>query len=46
MDLETYETFEVELPSEADVASKIRNGSEVEYWEVMGVRKIMRVLRV
>lgn len=45
MDLETYETFEVELPKEEDVASRIGSGSEVEYWEVMGVRKIMRVLK-
>ncbi|MCS7098721.1 MAG: translation initiation factor IF-5A [Sulfolobales archaeon] len=45
MDLETYETFEVELPSEGSIASRIRNGSEVEYWEVMGTRKIMRVLK-
>ncbi len=44
MDLETFETFEVDLP-EKEVASRIRAGSEVEYWEVMGVRKIMRVLR-
>lgn len=45
MDLETYETFEAELPEEADIVSKLRTGSEVEYWEVMGVRKIMRVLK-
>lgn len=45
MDLETYETFEVELPREGDIASRIRSGSEVEYWEVMGIRKIMRVLK-
>ncbi len=45
MDTETFETFEVDLPKEEDVASRIRAGGEVEYWEVMGVRKIMRVLR-
>lgn len=45
MDLETYETFEAELPREENVASRIKTGSEVEYWEVLGVRKIMRVLK-
>jgi len=42
MDLETFETFETELP-EGDLASKISPGAEVEYWHVMGRRKIMRV---
>lgn len=45
MDMETYETFELDMPSDPEVASRISAGSEVEYWEVMGVRKIMRVLR-
>jgi translation initiation factor 5A len=45
MDMETYETFELDMPSDPEVASRISTGSEVEYWEVMGVRKIMRVLR-
>lgn len=45
MDMETYETFELDMPSDPEVASKISTGSEVEYWEVMGVKKIMRVLR-
>ncbi|MEM0066730.1 MAG: translation initiation factor IF-5A [Sulfolobales archaeon] len=45
MDLETYETFEVELPKEGDIASRIQTGSEVEYWEVMGIRSIMRLLK-
>ncbi len=45
MDLETFETFEVEMPKEEDVRSKIETGAEVEYWEVMGRRKIMRVLK-
>ncbi|MCD6324045.1 MAG: translation initiation factor IF-5A [Desulfurococcales archaeon] len=45
MDLETYETLEVEMPSEEDLRSKLQPGAEVEYWEVMGQRKIMRVLK-
>jgi len=43
MDLETYETFEVTPPDEEDVRSKLKEGVEVEYWEVAGKRKIMRV---
>ena len=45
MDLETYETFEVDMPEEEDLRSKLQPGAEVEYWEVMGRRKIMRVLK-
>ncbi len=45
MDLETYETLEVEIPSEEELRSKLQPGAEVEYWEVMGQRKIMRVLK-
>jgi translation initiation factor 5A (eIF-5A) len=45
MDTESYETFEVELPKEQEITGRIKTGSEVEYWEVLGVRKIMRVLR-
>jgi len=45
MDMESYETFELDIPSDPEIANRIASGSEVEYWEVMGVRKIMRVLR-
>jgi translation initiation factor 5A len=45
MDMESYETFELDIPSDLEIANRIASGSEVEYWEVMGVRKIMRVLR-
>ncbi len=45
MDLETYETLEVEMPAEEEIKSKLQPGAEVEYWEVMGKRKIMRVLK-
>ncbi len=43
MDLETYETFEVEKPSDPDMASKLAPGKEVEYWVVMGKRMLVRV---
>ena len=43
MDLETYETFEIPKPKEEDLASKIAPGVEVEYWVILGHRKIVRV---
>ncbi len=43
MDLETFETFDVALPPEEEVKSKISSGIEVEYWRVLGRTKIMRV---
>ncbi len=43
MDLETFETFDVSMPTEQDVKSKVVSGAEVEYWRVMGKIKIMRV---
>jgi len=45
MDLETYETFEVDMPDEESIRTKLEPGAEVEYWVVMGRRKIMRVLK-
>ncbi len=43
MDLETYETFEVDKPSDPSIAEKLAPGKEVEYWVVMGRRMIVRV---
>jgi len=43
MDLETFETFDVPLPTDEDIKSKMASGAEVEYWRVMGRTKIMRV---
>ncbi|MGI0091588.1 MAG: translation initiation factor IF-5A [Nitrososphaerales archaeon] len=43
MDLETFETFDVPVPSEDDVKSKLGSGVEVEYWSVLGRTKIQRV---
>ena len=42
MDLENYETFELPIPEE--LRDQLEPGKEVEYWEAMGKRKIMRVL--
>ena len=45
MDLETFETLESEIPEDPDIKDKLQPGAEVEYWQVMGKRKIMRVLK-
>jgi acyl-coenzyme A synthetase/AMP-(fatty) acid ligase len=42
MDMETYETFETPLPTEEDVKSKLAEGVEIEYWDMMGKKKIVR----
>ncbi len=43
MDMETYDTFEVEKPNDPELAEKLKPGVEVEYWVVMGRRMIVRV---
>lgn len=42
MDLETYETIEIETIEE-EIRDKIQPGVEVEYWKVLGKAKITRV---
>jgi len=43
MDTETYEVFEVPLPEEEDIRKKLEPGVQVEYWQVLNRRKIVRV---
>jgi len=43
MDTETYEVFEVPLPVEEDIRKKLEPGVQVEYWQVLNRRKIVRV---
>ncbi|UCH58205.1 MAG: translation initiation factor IF-5A [Candidatus Bathyarchaeota archaeon] len=43
MDLESYEVFEVAIPGDEEIASKLEDGKEVEYWNIMGRYKIQRV---
>ncbi|MCI4457254.1 MAG: translation initiation factor IF-5A [Desulfurococcaceae archaeon] len=43
MDSETYETFEVSLPTDQELVKRLGPGKEVEYWVVMGRRIIMNV---
>jgi len=42
MDLETYEVFETMPPEDEDLKKKLQPGVNVEYWEIMGRRKIVR----
>ncbi|MDN5358196.1 MAG: translation initiation factor [Candidatus Diapherotrites archaeon] len=43
MDLESYETYELPIPEEEDIASKLEPGVEVEIMEAGEYRKIARV---
>lgn len=42
MDLETYEIFEMPMPEEDELRSKLASGVEVEYWRILGRTKIVR----
>ncbi|MCP8322645.1 MAG: translation initiation factor IF-5A [Candidatus Methylarchaceae archaeon HK02M2] len=42
MDLETFEVFESPKTDELNLKDTISSGIEVEYWKVLGKRKIMR----
>jgi len=43
MDLETYQTFETEMPTDEEIKGKLASGTEVEYWNMLGKIKIVRV---
>lgn len=43
MDLSSYEIFDVPPPDEPELKDKLTSGVEVEYWEIMGRKKIIRV---
>ena len=42
MDMESYETFELPMPEEAEVKAFIKEGAEVMYIDVSGKKKIMQ----
>ena len=42
MDMQSYETFETPPPTEDDLRSKLASGVEIEYWEMLGKKKIVR----
>ncbi|MBN1682642.1 translation initiation factor IF-5A [Candidatus Bathyarchaeota archaeon] len=43
MDLETFDTMEISMPTDAEIAGKIEPGKEVEYWKILERYKINRV---
>lgn len=43
MDLESYEVFYTLIPPEEDLRTRVDLNAEVEYWTVLGRRKIIRV---
>jgi translation initiation factor 5A len=43
MDLESYETIDIAMPTDEEIAGKLAAGKEVEYWIIMGRYKINRV---
>lgn len=43
MDLETYDMFEAMLPDDEELKSRLEPGVTVEYWEILGRRKIVRI---
>jgi translation initiation factor 5A len=44
MDLENPEIFfETEMPEDEELASKLKEGVQVEYWNILGRKKIVRV---
>ena len=43
MDLESYQTFETEMPTDEELKGKLTSGAEVEYWNMLGRKKIIRV---
>ena len=42
MDMQSYETFETPMPEEEEIKTKLAAGVEVEYWQMLGLNKIMR----
>ena len=42
MDSETFETIDIDMIEE-ELEGKLEQGNDIEYWNVMGRTKIMRV---
>jgi translation initiation factor 5A len=42
MDSETFETIDIDMIEE-ELDGKLEQGNDIEYWNVMGRTKIMRV---
>jgi translation initiation factor 5A len=42
MDMESYESFEEVMPDPEDFEGKVEQGFQIEYWIVLGRRKLVR----
>jgi translation initiation factor 5A len=42
MDMESYESFEEPMPSEESFEGKVEQGIQIEYWIVLGRKKLIR----
>jgi len=40
MDMVTFETIELDMPTDPEVAKKVKEGAEITFWEVMGMKQI------
>ena len=43
MDNNTYETFELDLPTDEQLKSKLVEGATAEYWTILNKKRIMNV---
>lgn len=43
MDMESYQTFETDMPEDEELRGRLASGLEVEYWNMLGKNKIVRV---
>ena len=43
MDLESYEIFETDIPKDEKLREKLEPGINVEYWEIMGRKMVVKV---
>ncbi|MFX0136293.1 MAG: translation initiation factor IF-5A [Candidatus Hodarchaeota archaeon] len=43
MDNSTYETFEVEKPTDEEIKSKLVEGATAEYWTILNKKRIMNI---
>lgn len=44
MDIESFETFDLPKPNAEDLDGELKEGSQVEYWDIEGKKVIKRVL--
>ena len=43
MDLETYEYLDAPFPEDENLKAKLTSGVEIEYWQILGRVKIVRI---